>query len=71
MLEYAVAAGALLGEKVNSFFNFISIPDYAPLLGAGIVLAGLGYLIRGLWGSFIALLVGGVLYLYMKDFLPF
>jgi hypothetical protein len=71
MLEYAVVAGALLGEKVNSFLNFDSFSGYASILGAGIVLAGLGYLIKGLWGSFIALLVGAFLFLYMKDFFPF
>jgi transposase len=71
MLEYAVAAGALLGEKISSFFNFDSLSDYAWILGAGVALAGLGYLIKGLWGSFIALLIGAFFFLYMKDFLPF
>ena len=71
MLEYAVVAGALLGEKINSFFNFNSLPDYAWVLIAGIILVGLGYLIKGWWGSFLALVVGAFLYLYMKDFLPF
>jgi hypothetical protein len=45
MLEYAVVGGALLGEKINSFLSFDSLPDYAPILGAGAVLAGLGYMI--------------------------
>ena len=71
MLEYAIVAGALLGEKVNLFLNFDSFSGYASILGAGIVLAGLGYLVKGLWGSFIALLVGAFLFLYMKDFFPF
>ena len=71
MLEYAVVAGALLGEKVNLFLNFDSFSGYASILGAGVVLAGLGYLIKGLWGSFIALLAGAFLFLYMKDFFPF
>jgi hypothetical protein len=71
MLEYAVLAGALLGEKVNSLLNFDSFSGYASILVAGVVLADLGYLVKGLWGSFIALLVGAFLFLYMKDFLPF
>jgi hypothetical protein len=71
MLEYAVVAGALLGEKVNSLLNFDSFSGYASILVAGVVLAGLGYLIKGLWGSFIALLAGAFLFFYMKDFLPF
>jgi hypothetical protein len=71
MLEYAAVAGALLGEKINSLFNFDFLSDYAWILGAGAVLAALGYLIKGLWGSFIALLIGGFLYLYMNDFFLF
>ena len=71
MLEYAVVAGALLGEKVNSLLNFDSLSGYASFLGAGVVLGGIGYLIKGLWGSFIALLVGAFFFLYMKDFFPF
>jgi len=71
MLEYAVVGGALLGEKVNSFLNFDSFSGYASILGAGVALAGLGYLIKGLWGSFIALLVGAFFFLYTKDFFPF
>jgi len=71
MLDYAVVAGALLGEKVNSLLNFDSLSGYASILGAGLALAALGYLIKGWWGSFIALLVGGFLFLYIKDFFPF
>ena len=71
MLEYAVVGAALLGEKVNSFLNFDSFSGYGSILGAGVVLAGIGYLIKVLWGSFIALLVGAFLFLYMKDFFPF
>jgi hypothetical protein len=71
MLDYAVVAGALLGEKVESILNFDSLSDYAWILGAGVVLAGLGYLIKGWWGSFIALLIGAFLYLYMNDFFLF
>ncbi len=71
MLEYAVVAGALLGEKVNLLLNFDSLSGYSSILGAGVILAVLGYLIKGLWGSFIALLVGGFPFLYMKDFFPF
>jgi len=71
MLEYAVVAGALLGEKVESIFNFDSLSDYAAILGAGAVLAVFGYLIKGLWGSFIALLIGAILFLYTKDFFLF
>ncbi len=71
MLEYVVVAGALLGEKVNLLLNFDSFSGYASIFGAGVVLAGLGYLVKGLWGSFIVLLVGGFLFLYMKDFFPF
>ncbi len=71
MLEYPVVAGALLGEKVKSFLNFDSTSGYASILIAGVVLAGLGYLIKGLWGSFIALLFGAFIVLYLKDFLPF
>ncbi len=71
MLDYAVVAGALLGEKVESILNFDSLSDYAWILGAGVVLAGLGYLIKGGWGSFIALLIGAFLYLYLNDFFLF
>jgi hypothetical protein len=71
MLEYAAVAGTLLGEKINSLFNFDSLSDYAWILAAGAGLAGFGYLIKGLWGSFIALLIGGFLYLYMNDFFLF
>ena len=71
MLEYAVVAGALLGEKINLFLNFDSFSGYASILGAGVALATLGYLIKGLWGSFIALLVGAFLFFFMKDFFPF
>ncbi len=71
MLEYAVVGAALLGEKVNLLLNFDSFSGYASILVAGVVLASLGYLIKGWWGSFIVLLVGGFLFLYMKDFFPF
>ena len=71
MLEYAVVGGALLGEKVGLLLNFDSFSGYAWILGAGVVLAGVGYLIKGLWGSLIALLIGSFLFFYMKDFLPF
>jgi hypothetical protein len=71
MLEYAVAAGALLGDKINSFLDFDSLSDYAWILGAGVALAGFGYLIKELWGSFIALLIGAFIFLYIKDFFAF
>ena len=71
MLDYPVVAGALLGEKVESILNFDSLSDFAWILGAGVVLAGLGYMIKGWWGSFIALLIGAFLYLYMNDFFLF
>ena len=44
MLEYAVVAGALLGEKVNSRSNFDSFLGYASIFGAGLALAGLEFL---------------------------
>jgi len=71
MLEYAIMAGALLGEKIESIFNFDSLSDYAAILVAGGVLAAFGYLIKGWWGSFVALLIGAILFLYMKDFFLF
>jgi hypothetical protein len=71
MLEYAVVGASLLGQKINSFLNFDSFSGYAWILGAGVFLAAFGYLIKGWWGSFIALLVGGFFFLYMKDFFPF
>jgi hypothetical protein len=58
-------------KKINSFLDFDFLSDYAWIFGEGAVLAGLGYLIRGLWGSFIPLLIGAFVSLYMKDFLPF
>ena len=71
MLEYAVVAGAVLGEKVGGVLNFDSFSGYASILGAGVVLAGVGYLVKGFWGSVIALLIGSFLLLYVKDFFPF
>ena len=71
MLEYVVVAGALLGEKVSWLLNFDFLSGYASILIPGAVLAGLGYLIKGLWGSFITLLFGAFIFLYMKDFFPF
>jgi hypothetical protein len=71
MLEYAILGASLLGEKINSLLNFDFLSDYAWILGAGVFLATFGYLIKGWWGSFIALLVGGFFFLYMKDFFPF
>jgi hypothetical protein len=71
MLEYAVVAGGLLGEKVNLLLNFDSLSGYASILGAGVFLAGVGYRVKGFWGSFIALLIGAFLFLYMKEFFPF
>jgi hypothetical protein len=71
MLDYAVVAGALLGAKIESILDFNSLSDYAWILGAAVVLLGLGYLIKGWWGMFIALLIGGFLYLYMNDFFLF
>jgi len=61
----------LFADKVNLFLNFDSLSGYASILGAGVALAGLGYLIKVGWGSFIALLVGAFLFFYMKDFFPF
>jgi hypothetical protein len=71
MLDYAVVAGALLGAKIESILDFNSLSDCAWILGAAVVLLGLGYLIKGWWGMFIALLIGGFLYLYMNDFFLF
>ena len=71
MLEYAVVAGGLLGEKVRMVLSFDSFSGFAAIFGAGVALAGVGYVIKGFWGSFIALLMGAVLILYMKDFFSF
>ena len=71
MLDYAVVAGALLGKKAESIFHFDSLPGYAWVLIAGIILVALGYLIKGWRGSFITLLIGAVLCLYINDFFLF
>ncbi len=71
MLEYVVVGGALLGEQVRMVLNFDSFSGYAAIFGAGIALAGVGYVVKGFWGSFIALLAGSVLLLYIKGLFPF
>jgi hypothetical protein len=71
MLEYAVVGAGLLGEKVRMVLNFDSFSGFAAILAAGVAVAGVGYLVKGFWGSFIALLAGAFIVLYMKDFFPF
>ncbi len=70
-MEYAVVGGALLGEKVRMVLNFDSFSGYAAVFGTGVALAGVGYVIKGGWGAFIALLMGALFLLYLKDFFPF
>ena len=71
MLEYAVVGGALLGEKVWMVLNCDSFSGFAAIFGAGVGLAGVGYLVKGFWGSVTALLAGAFFLLYMKDFFSF
>ena len=71
MLEYAVVAGGLLGEKVRMVLNFDSFSGFAAIFGSGVARAGVGYVIKGFWGSFIALLMGAFLLLCMTNFFPF
>jgi hypothetical protein len=71
MLEYAVVGGALLGEKVRMALNFDSFSGFAAIFGAGVAVAGVGYVVKGFWGSIIALLAGAFFLFYMKDFFPF
>jgi hypothetical protein len=71
MLEYAVVAGGLLGEKVRMVLNFDSFSGFAAIFGVGVGLAGVGYLVKGFWGSFITLLAGAFFLLCMKDFFSF
>ncbi len=71
MIEYVVVGGALLGEKVRMVLNFDSFSGYVAILGAGVALTGVGYVVKGFWGSVVALVAGVFLLLYLKDFFPF
>ncbi len=51
--------------------NFDSFSGYAAVLGAGVALAGIGYVVKGFWGSVAAFVAGAFLLLYLKDFFPF
>ena len=60
-MEYAV----LLGLKMGSLFNLNSFGEVFSVLGVGILATVLGYLIKGEWGSALALLAGAILFLYL------
>jgi hypothetical protein len=71
MVEYAVMLGGLLGLGAGSLFNFDSVWGISSIFIAAAGLLIFGYLIKGIWGAIIVFLVGTVLFLYLRDFLPF
>ncbi len=66
-MEYAV----LLGLNIKSLFSSASISEMLLLIGSGIALAVLGYLLKGVWGACIALGSGIILFFYFGGLLPF
>jgi hypothetical protein len=70
MLEYAVAAGSLLGSNFASLFNFDSIQGAALIVIFGVALIVLGGLMKGFWGAVITFSIGWLLFMYFKGLLP-
>jgi len=66
-MEYAV----LLGLNLKTLFSSASISEILLLIGSGIALTVLGYLLKGVWGACIALGSGTLLFLYFWGLLPF
>jgi len=67
VLEY----GKMLGLDIKSLFRFTSVSEILLLSGLGISLGVVGYLMKGTWGGVIGLLIGVILFLYLKSSLPF
>jgi len=66
-MEYVM----LLGLNLRSLFSSASISGMLLLIGSGIAITLVGYLLKGIWGACIALGTGTILFLYFKNLLPF
>ena len=66
-MEYAI----LLGLNLKSVFSSASFSQLLLLFGAGVALAVLGYLFKGIWGACTALGIGTILFLFFSGSLPF
>ncbi len=61
----------LLGFWREPIWGFHSLWEILAAIFYGLVLIFLGYVIKGVWGAFIAFGIGVCFYLYTKGFLPF
>ena len=64
LIEFA----RLLGMSQESALSFGPAGEAIFLLVTGLILAGVGYKIKGVLGSIVALLAAGALLLYMKGY---
>lgn len=64
LLEFA----RLLGLSGNTSFAFGPAGEAISLLVCGLILAGVGYKIKGVLGAILGLLVGAGVLLYMKGY---
>ena len=71
MLEYAAIAGSIPGSKFDSIFDLGFLAEIAPIFFKGIILAATGYFIKGVWGALGFLFIGLILFLSLKEYLPF
>jgi len=64
LIEFA----RLLGMSQESALSFGPAGEAIFLLVCGLILAGVGYKIKGVLGAIVTLLLGALVFLYMKGF---
>ncbi len=67
MIEYLW----LLGFWTEPLWGFTSLWEILTLIFSGLALIFVGYILKGVWGGFIAFGIGTCFYLYLKGLLPF
>jgi hypothetical protein len=68
--EHVLEYGKILGLDIKSLFRFTS-SEILLLSGLGMVFAVVGYLLKGIWGGIVGLLIGVILFLYLRGSIPY
>ena len=67
MVEYILMLRSVAsGANLQSFFDLESTKGIVFTLFAGVALFIIGYLIKGIWGAIIAILIGLLMFCYLK-----
>jgi len=72
MLEYIMLLRSIASSAdLRSFFDWDSTKGIVFTLVAGVALFIIGYLIKGVWGGMVAILIGLLILLYLKGSITF